>query len=285
MELIAYKTVKEFWSENKNLLLEREALNQLIITNAVQQLEKCTSKECLFGVVHDEFNVVTLVFCYVVPFNLVIYVPTQERNVESIHRLVDYLVKEDIAIRGVNGNRAVVDVFNEYYSSNTGFQLEEHFSMDIMELRKVKENQLVKGYFRKATLADLELLVKWHMLSTIEMDNTESKYEEVKLRIEIQIGQGDVFVYENQEHIPVSTASGVRKLQRGITVGRVYTPKDQRCKGYSTACMDGLSRHYLEQGNEYCTLFVEKKNPFSNRVYQKVGYVILEDNYDYRVKL
>jgi predicted GNAT family acetyltransferase len=284
MKLISYKTVKEFWAENKSLLLEREALSQLIITNVKQNLEEYTSKECLFGVVHDNSNVVILVFCNVAPFNLLIYTSADGTDKESIHIVADYLIKENITIRGITGNRAVVDIFNEYYSKRGGLQLEEHFSMDIMEIRKVKENKIVKGNFRKATLADLELLVKWHMLSTLEMDNTELRYEEVKLRIEREIRRGDVFIYENQEHIPVSTASGIRKLHRGIAIARVYTPRDQRCKGYSTACMDGLSRYYLDHGNEYCTLFVEKKNPSSNRVYKKVGYVVLEDNYDYRIK-
>lgn len=36
-------------------------------------------------------------------------------------------------------------------------------------------------------------------------------------------------------------------------------------------------------GKSYVTLFVDKKNPISNRVYRKIGFDVLEDAGDYRV--
>lgn len=115
------------------------------------------------------------------------------------------------------------------------------------------------------------------------IDNTSLDYKTVETRIKSEIQTEDVFIFEDENHVPVSSASAVRKLTKGIVVGRVYTPIEYRCKGFSTACMDNFTRHYLNKV-EYCTLFVEKNNPFSNSVYCKVGYVVLEANYDYRVK-
>ena len=39
----------------------------------------------------------------------------------------------------------------------------------------------------------------------------------------------------------------------------------------------------LAAGFESCTLFVDKKNPVSNRVYKKIGFEILEDSSEYKL--
>jgi predicted GNAT family acetyltransferase len=74
-----------------------------------------------------------------------------------------------------------------------------------------------------------------------------------------------------------------RKLPHGTAIAYVYTPEEYRGKGYAAANMYYLSKKLLEQGGEFCTLFVDKKNPLSNRAYEKVGYKILEDSYEYRI--
>lgn len=283
MNLLTYKTVKEFWDENKEFLLEKEPISQLIIANALPNLEEEIRKDLFFGVIVDENNKGVIGFANVSPYNLIIYSPREEGAEEAIYLLIDYLVKENITINGVNANEQLIPVFTEYYTKKTGLQLEEHFSMDIMEAKAVKDNELVPGYFRSATLEDLDMLVKWQLDFALRIDNTSLDYKVVETRIKSEIETEDVFIYEDENHVPVSSASAVRKLTKGIVVGRVYTPREYRCKGFSTACIDNFTRHYLNKV-EYCTLFVEKNNPFSNSVYRKVGYVVLEANYDYRVK-
>lgn len=283
MKVLTYKTVKEFWDENKEFLLEKEAISQLIIASVLPNLEQEIRKDLFFGVIVDENNNGVIGFSNVNPYNLVIYSPQENGAKEAIHLLIDYLVKENITINGVNASEQLIPVFTEYYTKKTGIELEEHFSMDIMEIKKLKDNKLVPGYFRAANLDDLDMLVKWQLDFALGIDNTSLEYENVALRIKGDIENEDVFIYEDENHVPVSSASAVRKLTKGIVVGRVYTPRDKRCKGFSTACIDHFSRHYLNKV-DYCTLFVEKNNPFSNSVYRKVGYVVLEANYDYRIK-
>ncbi len=78
-------------------------------------------------------------------------------------------------------------------------------------------------------------------------------------------------------------AAATRQLISGVCINYVYTPKQYRGKGYAAANMYYLSKEMLDKGNRFCTLFVDKKNPVSNRVYKKIGYEILEDQYDYRL--
>ena len=76
-------------------------------------------------------------------------------------------------------------------------------------------------------------------------------------------------------------ACTTRKLLNGVSISYVYTSNNYRGHGYATAIMYHLSKSILEQGNQFCTLFVDKKNPIANRVYHKVGYHFIAENHDY----
>ncbi len=53
--------------------------------------------------------------------------------------------------------------------------------------------------------------------------------------------------------------------------------------GYAAANIYNISKKYLDEGNEYCTLFVDKKNMLSIRAYQKVGYKVIDEIYEYKL--
>ncbi len=84
------------------------------------------------------------------------------------------------------------------------------------------------------------------------------------------IADGDVFVWDVGR--PVSMAVKTGPTRTGITVGRVYTPPEERGRGYATACVAELSRMLLTEGRDHCILFVEASNAAAQRLYLRVGY-------------
>ncbi|HWT76841.1 MAG TPA: GNAT family N-acetyltransferase, partial [Mobilitalea sp.] len=75
----------------------------------------------------------------------------------------------------------------------------------------------------------------------------------------------------------------IRQLIHGIAINYVYTPEEFRGKGYAAANIYYMCKNYLENGNDFCSLFVDKKNPLSARSYEKIGFQFLEDNYEYAI--
>jgi uncharacterized protein len=69
---------------------------------------------------------------------------------------------------------------------------------------------------------------------------------------------------------------------RGVSVSAVYTPPEQRRKGYATACVAALSRRLLASGYDYCALFTDLANPTSNDIYYQIGYRPVADFDEYR---
>lgn len=282
MEITIYKTVQEFLNENQKLLLDNEGITQLILNNSFINKEKETNKKLLFGRVQDEEGDIKIIFANVMPYNLLIY--NLVNDTAAVKHLVDYLIKEDVAFRGINANKTVCDDFIEYYKNETGCAFEEHLAMDIMEVTELnKDIILPKGYFRVANFNDKDILIDWYIKFVMEALREEIHYEDVKDRLDSRIENKNIYIFEDEEHQPMAMAAVTRPLINGVSVNLVYSRKEARGKGYGLAVVYCLSKKYLGRGNKFCSLFVDKKNLVSNGVYSKIGYKILEDNYDYRI--
>jgi predicted GNAT family acetyltransferase len=66
-------------------------------------------------------------------------------------------------------------------------------------------------------------------------------------------------------------------LDAGARVGPVYTPPESRRRGYAGAITAAISRRALDDGAPQVSLFTDLANPISNGVYQRLGYVPVED--------
>ncbi|MFR1709310.1 MAG: GNAT family N-acetyltransferase [Clostridium sp.] len=281
MKIVIYETVQDFFNENEELLLKKEAVNQLILFNGYSNLDKQTTKELLFGRVEDEEGT-SLIFCNVSPYNLLIH--NLKEDVEaSIELLVDYLIENNIDINGINSNKKVCDKFISYYEEKTKCKFQERMAMDIMELREFNEVTLPKGYFREATEKDLDLIVDWYIKFGKEALNEDMAVENFIEKLVARVKSGVIYIFEDENHVPVSMAATSRQLKKGVSVSLVYSDDSRRGMGYGVAVVYNLSKLYLERGNEFCSLFVDKRNPVSNGVYAKIGYKIIEDNFDYRI--
>lgn len=278
-----YETVQQFLEENEVILLEKEAITQLILNNAFVNRDKGINKEMLFGRVEDEAGVIKLIFANVSPYNLLIY-NLDEESLGEIQSLVDYLKKEEVALRGINANNIICKEFIECYRNKTGCDFKEYLSMDIMELREINHSvKLPQGNFRTANLEDMDLLIDWYNKFAKEALNEEVLIEKAKAYLEAKVKSSCLYIFEDENQKPMAMAAATRQLVNGISVSLVYSCNEARGKGYGFAVVYNLSKEYLSRGNKFCSLFVDKKNPISNGVYKKIGYKILEDNYDYRI--
>lgn len=283
MKIKIYDTVQDFLNENEELLLEKESVTQLILHNSFVNKEKEINKEFIFGRIEDEQENIKLIFANVKPYNLLVY-NLDNDTLDAIKTLTDYLIKNEISLRGINANKKICDEFIEYYGDKTKCTFKEYIAMDIMEITEVNEEVIIpKGNFRVATWEDKDLLIDWHIKFVKEALNEEISYDEFKDKLNTRIENNNIYIFEDEKHRPMAMIASTRQLVNGVSVSLVYSSKESRGKGYGLAIVYNLSKEYLGRGNKFCSLFVDKKNPISNGVYKKIGYKILEDNYDYRI--
>jgi hypothetical protein len=87
---------------------------------------------------------------------------------------------------------------------------------------------------------------------------------------ENRVDAGSIYVWETSA--PVCMAGATRPLDRSIGIGPVYTPPEFRNRGYARACVAQLCRLKLDSGYGCCTLFVDKSNPASAALYERIGF-------------
>ena len=60
-------------------------------------------------------------------------------------------------------------------------------------------------------------------------------------------------------------------------VGPVYTPKEFRKNGYASLITAHVTKKVIEQ-DAIATLYTQAENPTSNKIYQELGYVLVDEN-------
>jgi predicted GNAT family acetyltransferase len=277
-----YENARTFLGDYETILIENEAVSQLLLYNAHQKINSLENEKGLFGAVLEEEKTF-LLFCNVEPHNLVVHVVIQEGIAQASVALADFLGDHHITINGINAKHEVCQNFMEQYKKNINCTFVEKLGMDIMEIRKVNDIKPVEGNQRHALPEEAKLIADWMIRFQIESLMSEMDYEAALNKTMKLIEDHNIYLYENNEQKVVTMAVAARKLVHGIAITYVFTPEEYRGKGYAAANMYFLSKELLEQGFEFCALFVDKKNPLSNRAYEKVGYKILEDNYEFTV--
>ncbi len=192
--------------------------------------------------------------------------------------LVTAVSEKSQVIPGVAGDRELADLFTERWCKAFGVSVKDEMAQRIYRLVRVNNVPLVKGRFRLATEEDTDLAREWtHAFRT---DTIGERGEDLPgPDIKPRIAMGEIFFWEDGQ--PVSMAMKSRPTEKGMAVSYVYTPSELRGKGYATSCVAELSRHILQSGYEFCTLYADLANPTSNSVYMKIGFKEVCDSVKY----
>ncbi len=277
-----YSNADVFLKEYEAILLKREAVAQLLLYFAHQSLTGLGTGKELFGVVMEEAQIV-LIFGMIRGIDLILYVATSDKEEEAAGALADYLGNSHIIIGSLNAKQTLCQSFMTQYKKYFNVSFIQKVGMDIMELRQVNDIRAAAGSQRLAETEDAKLVADWMIQFQIEELMDEADYEASLLSATQLISRKELYLYEDEEERPVSMAAATRRLVHGMGITHVFTPEEYRGKGYAAANLYYLSKALLEQGFEFCCLYVDKKNPLTIRAYEKIGYRVIEDNYEYMI--
>lgn len=278
-----YQTVNDFLEQNEKTLLMNESASCLILGNAWNERNKPCITERMFGNVLDDKGKPLLIFCNYAPFNLCIYAYSRNKELcrKAAEELAYSLTEQRILFNGINANRTVCDAFLSSYRAPDGAYAHLAASMDIMELTRLHLFSPVPGFQRKAEERDVPLLIHWNREFEREALKQERSFERAEKSVRRAIEQG-FYLYCEDGGQPVSCVVTARKMTHSVTLNHVYTPPAFRKRGYAQSNVYLTCRDILNSGYEKCSLFVDQTNPISNRVYEKIGFKVIEDQYDYR---
>jgi predicted GNAT family acetyltransferase len=112
------------------------------------------------------------------------------------------------------------------------------------------------------------LLVAWMREFLVEIHEDP---ESAPAQVDNRLAYGGLRLWE-RDRAPVSMAVVSRPVAGMVRVGPVYTPPEQRGRGYGAAVTAALCRAARDDGVENVLLFADADNPLSNRLYRRLGF-------------
>ncbi|MEO6512977.1 MAG: GNAT family N-acetyltransferase [Nocardioides sp.] len=193
------------------------------------------------------------------------------------------------AVGGLNGSLPAAEVMAGELARLQGDVVEVAQHTRLFELGDLVAPVAVPGRLRLATIDDLDLAKEWVDRFMHDADvqagrdpaahgREEIAPEDLRARIE-----QDTYWFWLDETGERVHLTGANPPAFGVArIGPVYTPPEQRRKGYAGATVAQVSQIFLDQGARVC-LYTDQANPTSNGVYVALGYHPVVDQVNLRI--
>jgi predicted GNAT family acetyltransferase len=270
-----FKTAAAFLHAAGPYLLRQEALNCLLlgIAAALRDRPGVYTEPPYLAVVRAG-DVPVLAALRTPPRAVVLSVPAAPEP-EALALIIEDLAAQDTAMRGVIGPKETAEAFARLWARRVPVRMDLLMRERVYELQKVVPARPVPGHMRLAGPGDLDLLREW--VTAFSREATPEEEDPVGaadhlIQSRLPAGPSSGLVLWEQDNRCVSLAGWSGPTASGIRVGPVYTPPDQRGRGYASALVAALSQWLLDGGRQRCFLFTDLANPTSNSIYQAIGY-------------
>lgn len=181
-------------------------------------------------------------------------------------------------IPGAMGDREIIEPFVREWCRLQGVTVLQRMQQRLYRLDKITDIDPAPGDIRRATMDDRPLVEKWmhgFMVDCFGLSASSRPQQDMRSILE----KGNLFLWEDNG-ISVSMCGKTRPTYTGMTIGLVYTPPEQRGRGYATSCVAAVCREILTSGKTFCTLYADLANPYSNAAYVNVGFYPVCDSLD-----
>ena len=255
----------------KVFLSSKPVHNNVILTLLHARVERFTPGR--YWVAADGNAVVGVVFQS--PLNLRAIVTPMEPSI--VRSVVDAISDAKVKLPGVGGDATTAAHFAGQWAERQKSAVVPFMGQRIYEVDKVKEPIGIKGHLRKAVSKDRKRLIDWVRRFYIDITGVqESGAEDI---VDRRISAGQLWLWDNAG--PASIAGLTPPMEGVVRVQLVYTPPENRGKGYASACVASLSKQVRDVEHR-CILYTDLGNPISNSIYRRIGYHVVSEGIHYR---
>ncbi len=272
LQVHRYNSVDEFLAAAGDFLVAREAEHNLMLgicSTIRADPARYAEDSPTFATVTDAAGRVMAASLRTPPFNQVLSW-TDER--EAVDALVDAL--RDAPLPGMLGPKEPAAQFAARWASLTGQAAHVDVAERIFRLERViTPDSLASGSWRSGEARDRELLLRWWLDFLAEAMPEQSPPPDPGAFVDRWIASDHQWIYLWEVGGQVVSLVGAgAETPNGVRIGPVYTPPEQRNRGYASALTAAASQNQLDRGRRFVFLFTDLANPTSNKIYQSIGY-------------
>ena len=280
--LVVYDDAAAFVAVAEPYLLEHEVEHCLLL-GLLPTLLAGFAADAYLAVVHTAGGAPALVALQTPPHRMIL------SRVAAGHDLDEVLAQLLAAAPRAMGVIGAVDPAAAYaraWSAAHAITARRTQAERVYQCTAVVPPKAVPGSMLRAATHDRELLVAWRLAFMVEASPTDPRLslEGASAAVDRDMVAADGGLWLWWDAGRAVSLAGVRGPTRnGIRIGPVYTPPEQRGRGYASALTAALTQHLLASGRAHVTLFTDLANPTSNGIYQAIGYraVADQDVYDF----
>jgi hypothetical protein len=196
---------------------------------------------------------------------------------EAAVALAATLVDRGEEVLGVNGALPAVEVCASEIARINGGRVEVSLHTRLHELGELVPPKPVPGQLVAAAEDDIDLVLEWFTAFADDADEQAGRPRGSALHdvpdptaLLHRIRRREMWFWVDAGR-PVHLTA-VSPPSFGVArVGPVYTPRDQRGRGWASNAVAAASRMIQAQGARAC-LFTDQANPTSNKIYAALGY-------------
>ncbi|MEB8337037.1 GNAT family N-acetyltransferase [Streptomyces endophyticus] len=199
-------------------------------------------------------------------------------------RLAAQLADLGHAPANVIADQATAAAFAEAWQRHTGAAADPFWRTHLYRLGTLTPPQPgPEGRGRPAGDSDRERIVRWCREFCVDVGEQQSiDLIDAGAWADSRFGDRHFTLWETPDGTPVSMAAGTSLVGDMIRIDPVYTPADRRGLGYAGAVTAEAARAALAAGATDVVLFTDPDNPTSNALYQRLGFVHVDDFAGYR---
>jgi uncharacterized protein len=196
---------------------------------------------------------------------------------DEIMELAEKLYEDYPQVPGIIGETKLVKPLAEKIANLKNGQVEIQMEQRIYVLTKVKKEASKRGKLRLVEKRDYPIIEQWVYEFSHDVGLPFLSMEQAVQKAQEMFEQKRLYVWEVEGNI-VSMACWQRPTKRNVTIGYVYTPPEERKKGYASDCVSALTQHLLDSGYQTTSLYTDLANPTSNKIYMEIGYEPVMDS-------
>lgn len=188
----------------------------------------------------------------------------------------DSLIDEIMKIIDLYFNKhSKITCKKEFYElllqNNININEAKSFEMGTLHCKKTIKPKNIRGKMELANTSNLDTLSKYWYDDYVEMEDSTYSLDQATMDMEQMIEEGHFYILKDENDKIVSMAR-YTQIDDVASINKVYTPIEERKKGYCANLIYNLSNKLLNDGITPM-LYTDYNYIPSNKSYMNVGYV------------
>lgn len=193
---------------------------------------------------------------------------SEEEQAYLVHNCCESALALDLP--GITGDPRLAEQFAALYAERVKKLYQRDMMMIAYRCSHLKKPDQMVGTHRLAEAKDANIVAKYLAGFICEAQGDQVTPESQFISAQKSIVSGKLYVWEVEGQV-VSMAAVTHRAAREACINSVYTPPEQRKRGYASALVAQLCEMVLNEGL-MPMLYADASNPVSNKVYRNIGF-------------